>query len=186
MIIIISGSARAGTSMMAECLKQGGIPLVYQKGLSNSDADDDFEHNSVPLWQQPELIITPALCAKLDGKATKIMPTNLMALPTVVIPNVKVLWMERDAKCTIRSFRKALRSRGREGELMTPRVHRAYLKFQRKRLERRGIALLRVRYEKCVKHPLRMMKRTAKFLNHSAFDVKKASAVIDPKKWRQR
>lgn len=186
MIYIVSGSARSGTSMMAECLKQGGISLVYQKGLSNSDVDDDFEHNSVPLWQQPELIASPALCAKLDGKVVKIMPTNLMALPTVVVPNVKVIWMERDSKCTVRSFEKALRSRGVIGDVMTPRVHKMYLKHQRKRLERRGINLLRVRYEKCVKRPFRAMLRISEFLNCPSFNAEKAAAVIDPEKWRQR
>jgi len=41
MIYVISGMVRAGTSMMAEALKQGGIPLLYDETVPNTDPEDN-------------------------------------------------------------------------------------------------------------------------------------------------
>ena len=183
MIYVISGMVRAGTSMMAEALKQGGIPLLYDENVPNTDPEDDFPHNTYDLPTQYDMAQNPE---SLNGCAIKFMVSSVCAIPKQYRNNVKVIWMTRKAKSVLMSVKLAAEHRGQIREIPTPREARRVERFWSKRVIEYGFNVMIVKYEECVKHPASVMSQVNDFLQYPDFDLGAAVAVVDPRKWRQR
>lgn len=183
MIYIISGTVRAGTSMMAEMLKQGGIPLLYNPEVPNTDPTDDFCHNTFTIEEQMKLVTNPDA---LQGHVIKLMVRPLLGIPVKARPTIKMLWMQRSFKCILASISHSDVMHGIVRSLPTKKQARFAEKLWRKWVTDMGISCLQVKYERCVKRPRKTIERVVEFLEYPNFDIEKAVAVVDPKKWRQR
>ncbi len=183
MIYVISGMVRAGTSMMAEMLKQGGIKLLYDPDIPNTDPTDDFPHNTFWLSDQTRLAQHPE---QLVGHAIKMMSSAVLEIPKGWRSRTRVVWMRRSLRQVHASLRLADERRGNKRGLPSIDVSKRIEKFYRKWIIEAGFPLLAVSYKKVVKHPKRETRRVVKFLEYSNFDLDAAVAVVDPTKWRQR
>lgn len=185
MIHVVSGSGRAGTSMMMGCLEQGGIPILYNPTLQNTGKDDNFPHFSHPLFHQTGTISTIAGCEKLHGHAMKVSETILERFPKSLIPEVKIIWMWRKPECVLASQKHAMETRGLAPIMMFPNEYLSMQKYFRRKAKKLGFDVLDVRYEKVLKSPLKALKRVGKFID-PGFDFGKAAMFVDPLKQRQK
>lgn len=185
MIYVVSGSGRAGTSMMLGCLEQGGIPISYNPRLPNTGRDDDFPHLSYSLFHQEGMISTIAGCEELQGYGIKISEVILSHFSPSVCSDVKIIWMWRKPECALASQKHAMKTQGLTPVMMLPEEYLRMQKYFRRQARKMGFDILDVKYEKVIKSPLKALKRIGKFID-PGFDFAKAAMFVDPLKQRQK
>ena len=97
-ILVVSGAPRSGTSMMMRMLALAGVPVLTD-GTRPADEDNPsgyFEWESIK-----RLATEPALIARAEGKAVKVVSALLADLPPD--RNYEVIFMRRDARAILRS-----------------------------------------------------------------------------------
>ena len=183
-VVVVSGLPRSGTSMMMQMLDAGGLS-VFTDNMRKSDVDNPrgyFELEKVKSLPKDSGWLKEA-----EGRAVKIVAQLLKHLNHGC--RYRVIYMERDLDEVIRSQKKMLARRGKEGASVSD--NRLLQIFARQEevikamLAHGKLAVLYVRYRACVEAPGRIAREVDTFLGGSLDEAAMAGVVV-PDLYRNR
>lgn len=184
-ITVVSGLPRSGTSMMMQMLAAGGLP-AFTDNLRQPDADNPrgyYEEERVK-----GLVRDNTWVASAEGHALKVVAPLLPYLPKG--PQYRVLFMDRDLRCVVKSQRVMLDRGGYRGaRLPNTRLMQEYIK-QLQQVEqliasRDDMTALFLDYDATVADPLGAARQVGQWLSPS-LDVANMASAVDSELQRQK
>lgn len=183
-VYVVAGWMRSGTSMMMQCLEAGGLQVVYSE-LRQRAAKARFDgggfvgneggYYELTHWE----VNSPDFPAKYEGKAIKLVMTQLLRLPAYE-PGYKVAFMRRDLEEIRQSAQALLRQRQVPAEQLSRN-----LELIRGILEvRRDVSAVDIEYRKVLDAPEAQLQSLVEL--GFPIDVSKAAAKVDPTKIRYK
>lgn len=179
-MIVVSGEARSGTSLMMLILNKLGMEVAGEKYLT----DRTPEMNPSGIWEvrgTPYQSLTPELLKdfEIEADAIKIMSHKIWLSDDDLID--KIIWMVRDPREVIVSQRKQFNYKSDEHNYAWYCIHMDILV---KRLVNMPAETLFVEYKSLIKRPRKVVRKVAEFLNVPY--TKKAANVVNKKYYRSK
>jgi tetratricopeptide (TPR) repeat protein len=176
-VVVVSGLPRSGTSMMMQILEAGGYPVLTD-GTRAPDEDNPlgyYEYGPVTGLRTDGTWVTSA-----RGKAVKVIAQLLRYLPAREGLRYRVIFMDRPLDAVLRSQEKMLARAGKSGRRFSERLAKTYriqLGQVAGLLERRGIPVLVVEYDRCIADPAGVVTQVNDFLGGNGNTRKMTGAV---------
>jgi hypothetical protein len=184
-ITVVSGLPRSGTSLMMQMLAAGGMPILTD-GERTPDTDNPRGYCE---WEPVKLLPrNPALIAKAEGKAVKVISQLLSALsPT---HEYKIIFLRRPLEEVVASQDEMIRHRSGAAPALPAAQISAAFKTHLKQVEawfqnKQNLSLLDVRYHDVLADPQTVSRKLKDFLSFE-LDVEAMARQVDPALYRQR
>lgn len=195
MILIVSGVARTGTSMMMQCLVAGGIEAVYDKSKLPNKANPKgfFELENLGAWTITEDMWKDLDLDACEGKVVKIIAPWIWYLPIDPKRDFRIIYMTREYGSLVNSLERLdmfkhkvrwddeIRQRMKEEMIIKDQTSLWVLRFQS------NCRTVIVPYEEVIKDPWKYCVKIANNLvPGKKLNIEEMIKAVDPELWRNR
>jgi len=183
-VVVVTGLPRAGTSMIMQMLQAGGLPILAD---DTREADEDNPRGYLEYAPAKRLHQNATWLSEARGKAIKVVAPLLKGLKHGL--SYRVIFVERNIEEVIASQKALLERQGKRGARLSDpdlaRVLGRQVTTGKRILAQKGIPVLCLRHDHCIRHPWSAAERVRDFLGRHLC-VEAMAGVVDPALYRHR
>jgi hypothetical protein len=186
-VLVVSGLARSGTSMIMQMLAAGGMNALTD---SERPADEDNPRGYFEFAAAKRMLRDTSWIAEACGKAVKIVAPLVLRVPLRM--RCRVILMERDYVEILASQAKMIQRRGapladspQRRERLLREYARAIERTREMLAARPDVRLLAMRHAEVLRDPLGAAREICAFAG-GGLDCARMASVVDPSLHRNR